>query len=157
MTLLRFLVFLALGLWLGAILFFGIAVAPTAFAVLPTHALAGEVVSGSLAKLHTLAFICGGLLLILFLLSGKLRGHGAAGLAKIVLVVVMLGCTAYTQYGVGKTMLNLRTQMGKIDDVPKNDPRRIEFNRLHKYSEAAEHVVFFCGLGVLLLASRRVS
>ena len=157
MTFLRFLVFLALGLWLGAILFFGIAVAPTAFAVLPTHALAGEVVSGSLAKLHTLAFICGGLLLLLFLLSGTLRGRGAAGIAKIVLVLAMLGCTAYAQYGVGKTMLNLRTQMGVIDNVPKNDPRRVEFNRLHKYSEAAEHAVFFCGLGVRLLASRRVS
>ncbi|HUO60304.1 MAG TPA: DUF4149 domain-containing protein [Candidatus Acidoferrales bacterium] len=157
MTLLRFLTFLALGLWLGAILFFGIAVAPTAFAVLPTHALAGEVVSGSLAKLHTLAFICGGLLLVLFLLSSTLRGRGAFGAIKILLVVVMLASTAYAQYGVGKKMLALRNNMGVIDNVPKNDPRRVEFNRLHRYSEAAEHVVFFCGLGVLLLASRRVS
>ncbi|HVP64105.1 MAG TPA: DUF4149 domain-containing protein [candidate division Zixibacteria bacterium] len=157
MTFLRFLVFLALGLWLGAILFFGIAVAPTAFAVLPTHALAGEVVSGCLAKLHTLAFICGGLLLIVFLLSGTIRGRGVSGVAKIVLVLVMLGCTAYGQYGVGKKMLALRNGMGVIDNVLKTDPRRVEFNRLHKYSEAAEHTVFFCGLGVLLLASRRVS
>src|ERR1043166_7406491 len=36
---------LMLTVWLGAMIFFSVAVAPSAFAVLPTRALAGQVVS----------------------------------------------------------------------------------------------------------------
>src|ERR1700740_764492 len=66
-TLFHSIVYLALGLWLGALVFFGAVVAPTAFRVLTPlfaneaqvfHA-AGLVVGGSLVALHWMGLLCG--------------------------------------------------------------------------------------------------
>ncbi len=148
---------LALGLWLGAIVCFGVIVAPTLFAVLPTHNLAGLVVSSALAKLHIGAFLCGGVFLLAMLFYRALGGKSSLSIVQILLVLVMLGCTAYSEYGVSRRLNALKAEMGVIDNVPRTDPRRVAFNNLHRYSEGLEHVVLGCGLVTLLLASRRVS
>ena len=51
MTFLRFLMLLALVVWLGALIFFPV-VAQTSFTVLPSAHLAGLVVRGTLLTLH---------------------------------------------------------------------------------------------------------
>jgi len=156
-NLLRFLMLLALGLWLGAILCFGVIVAPTLFATLPTRDLAGAVVSAALAKLHMVGFICGGVFLLALLAYRALKGKVSLAFLQVLLVIVMLACTAYSEFGVGRRMNALKNNMGVIDNVPHEDPRRVAFNHLHKYSEDLEYAVFGCGLVTLLLASRRVS
>ena len=50
--------------------------------------------------------------------------------------------------------MNLRTAMGVIDMVPQQDARRVEFNRLHVWSERLEGSVFFCGVALLYLVVR---
>ncbi len=42
----------------------------------------------------------------------------------------------------------LRQQMGVIDDVPHDDARRVEFNRLHVWSTRMEGSVLLLGTGV---------
>ncbi len=51
MSFVRFLMLLSLVVWIGGIIFFAFVVAPTVFkpSILPTHQLAGNVVSRSLA------------------------------------------------------------------------------------------------------------
>ena len=46
-------------------------------------------------------------------------------------------------------MNGMRLGMGDIDQIPQTDTRRVEFNRLHKYSTILEESIFFLGLGAL--------
>ena len=158
MSLLRFLAILALALWVGGIFFFAAVLAPTVFGVLPTRALAGVVVSHSLAALHWIGLVCGVVFLIASMLHAKRHDGSAEPLAaRHVLVVLMLAITLYSQFGLGKRMLRLRDEMGTIDLVAKDDPRRVEFNRMHHWSTRLEGAVFFFGVGALFCASRRLS
>ena len=65
---LRILSALALALWLGAMVFFSAAVAPTAFSVLPDRTLAGNVVNGTMRTLHMIAYVAGGVALATYAL-----------------------------------------------------------------------------------------
>jgi hypothetical protein len=56
---LRFLMLLALIVWIGGILFFAFVEAPTLFTVLPSPQMAGNVVSPTLSKLHWIGLIAG--------------------------------------------------------------------------------------------------
>ena len=75
MSLLRFFMLLALVIWIGGIIFFAAVVAPTLFKVLPTHQLAGAVVSRSLGILHWMGIVCG----IVFLITSMLNSYSARG------------------------------------------------------------------------------
>jgi len=67
MKLLRFLMLLALAIWLGGLIFFPV-VAQTAFSILPSSHLAGEMVRDSLRELHWMGFVSG----VVFLASSLL-------------------------------------------------------------------------------------
>jgi hypothetical protein len=158
MTFLRFVMLLALVVWIGGIIFFASVVAPTVFSVLPTRALAGAVVSRSLTALHYIGLVSGVVFLVASMLHSRLSSGSAEPLAtRHVLVFVMLLITLYAQFGLGARMLKLRDSMGQIDSIAQTDSRRIEFNRLHHWSTRLEGTVLFLGLGVLYLASRRLS
>ena len=79
-TLFHSLVYLALGVWLGALVFFGAILAPIAFSQLPPlfpnpasgiHA-AGMVVGSSLVRLHWMGLVCGLIFLAVLILA---RAH----------------------------------------------------------------------------------
>jgi hypothetical protein len=44
--------------------------------------------------------------------------------------------------------------MGTIDLVPHDDPRRVQFNRMHVWSTRMESTVFFLGLALFFLEVR---
>ena len=46
----------------------------------------------------------------------------------------MILLTLVSMFGVGARMQVLRQQMVMIDEVPQDDARRVEFNRLHVWS-----------------------
>jgi hypothetical protein len=79
-TLFHSLVYLALGIWLGALVFFGAILAPIAFSQLPPlfatpaagiHA-AGLIVGGSLVRLHWMGLLCGVVFLVVVVVA---RAH----------------------------------------------------------------------------------
>ena len=154
MTFLRFLKVLSLGLWVGSIFFFAAAVAPGAFSVLPSHYLAGLLVSRSLASLHWLGVLCGLVFLLCSLLIALFEGGPTPFHKSDLLIVVMIGITLLTHYTVEKKMLRLRESMGVIDTIAHDDPRRVEFNRLHKYSTGMEESVFVCGLVLMYMRAK---
>ena len=49
---------------------------------------------------------------------------------------------------------SLRAEAGVIDNVPLDNPLRMEFNRLHLWSERFEQAVFLLGLAALFLTAR---
>jgi len=113
---------------------FFIAVAQSAFAVVPSREAAGSLVGRTLAILN----YCGIGISIVALLTSFIVPAGTRKiviwLERVLLVVFGLAC-AIAQFVITWWMLLLRTEMGRpIDEVAADDPLRIQFNNLHEYS-----------------------
>jgi hypothetical protein len=154
-TLFHSLVYLVLGLWLGALLFFGAVLAPIAFSQLPPlfatpaagiHA-AGMIVGGSLVRLHWIGLFCGLIFLVVLVLA---RAHYRTIIPQALLVLVMMLLTAYSQFSIIPRMDTARDSVGgNVDAVAANNPGREIFDRLHQQSVHVEALVLLCGLGAL--------
>jgi hypothetical protein len=147
---------LLLAVWLGSMIFFSFAVAPTAFAVLPTRELAGAVVTSSIGKVEMLGLIIGPLLLILQLTAWRSRNATAQTRAlRVILLLMMIAAAAASRFWVSAKLVALRHAMGGlIDDVPITDPLRIEFNAMHGYSVGLMGACMIAGFAVLFLTVR---
>ena len=157
MSILRFLMLLSLVVWLGGLIFFAFVVAPTAFKVLPTHHLAGSVVTRSLGALHWMGIVSGIVFLTTSMIYKRLTvGAAHPFAARHLLVYVMLALTCISQFVIMAKMTALRTAMGEIDKVPVSDPMRVAFNQLHVWSTRVEGTVLMCGLIVLYLVARKL-
>jgi hypothetical protein len=154
LTVLRFLKFLALALWIGSIFFFAAVVAPTLFSVLPTRNLAGIVVSQSLSSLHWIGIACGLVFLICSVLLALIEGGPTPFHQRDFLMIVMLLITLGTHFGIERKMNSLKAEMGVIDTVSQDDPRRVQFNSLHKWSTKLEGSVLLFGIVLLFLEVR---
>ena len=134
MNILKDLRTLLLGLWLGSACFFSFAVAPGAFAVLPQRDLAGSMVSRTLLIVNLSGIIIG---IILFLATFIKQPNIKAWklwTERILLILLAAAC-AVGQFVIAFWMSSLRGQMGKpVDEVPLEDPLRIQFDQLHQYS-----------------------
>lgn len=125
---------LLLGLWLGAAVFFSFAVAPGAFAVLPSRELAGAIVSRSLMIINLSGLVIG-----LILLATSFAGAGAANrfalwTERITLLLLTASC-AIGQFVIALWLRFVKAEMGKpIDEFAADDPLRLKFNNLHEYS-----------------------
>jgi len=156
MAFLRFLMLLALIVWIGGIIFFSFVEAPTLFMVLPTTRMAGDVVSASLGKLHWIGLIAGTVFLVCSLLYEQLKQGKLHPLAaRYVFVFLMVLLTAYSQFSITSRMRDLRVEMQSATNLAANDPRRLEFDRLHAWSTRVEGTVLFLGLGVVALTARK--
>jgi Domain of unknown function (DUF4149) len=156
MWFMKFLMLLALIVWIGGIIFFAFVEAPTLFVVLPTH-LAGNVVGVSLTKLHWIGLVAGITFLLCSLLY-NLRNHAKLKLfgATHIFVLLMLVSTAVSQFSITYRMRQLRATMDTGDfPTPPFSVLRAEFDRLHVWSTRLEAGVLFLGLGVVILTARR--
>src|SRR5580704_143018 len=137
MSLVRFLMLLSLVVWVGGITFFAFVVAPTVFhpGILPSRQLAGAVVSRSLGILHWIGLGSGVVFLVTSMIDSQVvSGVPALFSARNLLVCAMIVLTLISMFAISTRMLDLRNQMVLIDDVPHDDARRLEFNRLHVWS-----------------------
>ncbi len=155
MNFLRFLIFLSLAVWLGALFFFPV-VAQTSFSALPSALLAGLVVRGSLLKLHWIGLSSG----IVFLVSSLLYNRMLLGRMRVlalshILMLTMLALTALSQFRIIPQMETLRRAAGEINALATSDPVRAHFDSLHVWSTRVEETVLVLGVFVLYLASKR--
>ncbi|HST12141.1 MAG TPA: DUF4149 domain-containing protein, partial [Terriglobales bacterium] len=126
MSILRFLMFLSLAVWVGGIIFLSFVEAPTAFHVLPSRHMAGTVVGHSLGILHWMGLFAGVVFLgCSMLLSSLTTGSAQPFAARHVLICLMLLLTVVSQFGISPKMATLRAQFGDIDTVPAADPGRM--------------------------------
>jgi len=148
---------LSMIVWLGGLIFFSFVVAPTVFAVLPTHHLAGNVVSRTLTLLHWMGIVSGLVFLVCSMIYTRLStGEANPFATRHVLVYFMLGLTAISQFKLFPKMDALRKSMGEIDSVPLTDPARILFDSLHVWSTRLEVGVFLLGLVLVYLVAQQV-
>ena len=151
-TFLRGIEFLSLGLWLGAGAFLSFVVAPGAFSILGNRDAAGLMVGYSLARLHFAGIFLG----LLFLVARLIRTRDFASFttAAALCVVLMVLLTSLSQFTVSNRMELLKKQMVSVQNTPEDDPRRVEFNRLHHRSVAFEGAVLLLGFAGLFLLVR---
>ncbi|MBV8208331.1 MAG: DUF4149 domain-containing protein [Acidobacteria bacterium] len=148
MAFLRFLMLLALVVWVGGLVFFSFVEAPALFRLVPAH-LAGLVVARSLTALHWMGMAAGAV----FLASAAFASRG---ISKPALVVAMIALTAILQFGIMRRMEALRAAVpnGDISALAIQDPARQQFDRLHGYSTWFEGGVLLLGLITILLVAR---
>lgn len=126
-----------LSAWLGATLLFAAVVAPAAFRVLPSRALAGSLVGAVLPVLFWAGVFVGALAFLS--LRQRAAKRWALG-AALLLASTSLGA----ELVVGREIGRLRSAIGPdLEAVPASDPRRMAFGRLHGISVA------LLGLGML--------
>jgi hypothetical protein len=156
MNFLRFLMLLALSVWLGGLIFFPV-VAQTAFSTLPSTHMAGLVVRSSLLKLHWMAFGFGFAFLASSLMYNRtMHGSFRAFEFRHLLVVLMLAFTAISQFKIIPRMDTLRASAGEIASLSSDNPIRLQFDSLHVWSTRIEQTVLVLGLIVLYSTSRRI-
>ena len=152
-TLLRTLLYLALIVWIGAEIFFPVVAAVT-FGSLPgvTHT-AGSIIGELLRILHGMGIVCGLVLLALLALAPAWNIYKPKSvLAPMVLVVLMLACTAFSQYIIIPAMERDRAAAGgAIDTSDSTNPTTIHFNKLHNRSEHVEEVTLLFGIATVVL------
>lgn len=154
MSILRFLMFLSLVVWIGGLIFFAFVLAPTAFQVLPDTHLAGNVVGRALGKLHWIAIISG----VVFLLSSLLYSSLTQGTAHVfamrhILICLMLALTLFSQFWIIPHLDTLRAQVGDFAQVPLTNPARVQFDALHVWSTWVEGAVLVLGLVAVFLTA----
>ncbi|HEX4156624.1 MAG TPA: DUF4149 domain-containing protein [Acidobacteriaceae bacterium] len=152
-TFLRILRLYCLAAWVGGLLFF-IVVAGIAFKFLPTPHIAGIVVRNSLLAIHSIGIYAAIVYIIstLALLALQRDSHPTRAI-EVVLAVIMLGLTFYSQLSIMPRMETDRLTLGgDITKAPPSAPALHDFNRLHSLSVKLESAVLLEGLVLLALA-----
>lgn len=158
-TILRTISLLLLGLWIGAAIFFSAAVAPNVFNVLRgaelTNAstLAGSVVTRLLAIINQAGFEIGLFVLVVsfFTTRGQRPLRRFAGMLSLAIMAIMTGLGHWV---IAARMATLRAALQlPIDQLIPTDPRRIEFDKLHRYSVTLLSIAMIAALVAFILRS----
>ena len=145
---------LLLSIWLGSAVFF-IAVAQSAFAVLPQRELAGAMVSRTLAILNFGGLAIAIVLILTSFIGAKNINRYSAWIERFLLLVVGAAC-GIGQFVIGLWLSMLRSQMAKpIDEVAADDPLRLQFDKLHTWSEWVLLIAMIAGVIAFFVIARR--
>lgn len=149
-TLLRAIILFLVVLWLGGVLFFPV-VAAAAFGTTNDTHLAGTIVRKCLLALHYEGLIAGALIALLLLVAQALGAFRRVAPA-VVVTLVMLALTAFSQFWIIPKMESYRIAAGGAIDVSaRTDPNTAAFNKLHALSERVEQGVLLGGLVLVVL------
>jgi hypothetical protein len=158
-TLLRTLLYLALIVWLGAEVFFPVIAAVTFTTLAPDTHAAGSIVGQLLRTLHWMGLISGLVALLLLAIAPTWRIYKPRSvLIPMVLLLLMIGATAYSQFGIIPSMERDRIAAGgAIDTSDTNSPQTIHFNKLHRRSTWVEEIVLLFGITTVVFVARAES
>lgn len=142
-----------LSCWLGVMAFFSFVVAPSAFKVLPTQHLAGQIVSRTLGVTEIIGLIIGGILLVLLLAA---RGRKTkVFLFELTAVALMTAAMAMSRV-VSGWMHDLRVQAGEgLYALPMSDPIRSSFDQFHKLSVGLTGFAIVAATVLIVMLARR--
>lgn len=138
-------------LWTGAAVLVVTTVAPAAFRVLPTRALAGALVGQVLPVLFIAGLLVGAVSLAL-----AARGSANAMLRRIGAAGMLAGCSV-AQFVIAPRIEALRGRIGpSVDALAITDPLRVAFGRLHGLSVLSLGVAMLFALLTLVGATLAV-
>lgn len=143
----RVALWLALAVWVGAVVFLSFVVAPTIFRTLPS-ATAGQVMGALFPSYYAVGAVAGVVALAATLVLWR---SGRAGAPLVVLVALMLGTTAYAGGVVQPRAAVLRPMLHTPDPA---EGVREEFDRLHRLAVGLNAGVLLLGLASIVVAAR---
>jgi hypothetical protein len=157
MVALRYAGLLALTLWVGGLIAIGAIGAPAIFDVLAARHVAGDrVIAGAifgeiLRRFHLLAYACGVVLLGTLLVRGIMGPRPIMFAVRLAVAFVMLLATAYSGLIVSAKIARTQAEIGAAapSSLAQEDPRRVEFGRLHAMSTGLAVVPILGGLFLL--------
>jgi hypothetical protein len=135
---------LALGLWVGALVFVSFVVAPAVFGTVPSET-AGTVMGAIFPRYY--AFTIGvGIVALLAALPLRSSARGSSWTAIVAMMVVMLGATAYAGLVVSPRARAIRPA---LHHEPVDGAVRAEFDALHRRAVQLNGLVLLLGLGAM--------
>ncbi|MGH8637415.1 MAG: DUF4149 domain-containing protein [Burkholderiales bacterium] len=150
---------LALVVWIGGLVALGTFAAPATFDVLGPHAdgraLAGTIFGETLRRFHLAAYICGAVLLT-SLAARRILGPRPRHFAiRLIVAVAIIGAAVWSGMVLSPQMAQARRTAGVSPSaLPAEDPRRVEFDRLHGLSGSLQLVPVLGGLALLFFELR---
>jgi len=84
-------------------------------------------------------------------LAALLFHRGPRFVPALVLLVLMLGATAFQAFVIEPKAAEIKTRIASFETTSKDDPLRREFSRLHGISAVCNLVVFVGGVALVLL------
>jgi hypothetical protein len=150
MNVTRFLLVLALALWLGGIIFFAAIGAPAVLHFVADRTVVGAIINQSVSKLHWMGVGCGAAYLIFsFLVPSSGRREPKSWTAPRIVLLVMIALALASQLAVLPAMAVLR---GATDPALVN-----KFARLHYWSVGLEVSTLALGLIALYQTVKRLA
>lgn len=137
---------LALGTWVGSVVFFSFFTAPTLFGALPRD-MAGRAVSAIFPRYYALGAVCGAVALLSGLLLGALQpAFGRLLACEIILLGLMTGIVVYAGRVVLPEAAQARLALPAIEGTPAFDGAKARFDSLHRRSVLLNGTVLLLGV-----------
>ncbi len=121
---------ICLSIFFGSSIFLGYITAPYIFKTLNSRNEAGNMVGALLHKFSMIGYITQ----ILMAIAGYILYLNRGGMIIFIIPLIILLLLLFSENLISKKMNNLKKRMGSIDEVSKEDPKRKQFNSLHKLS-----------------------
>lgn len=145
---------LSLSLWVGSIAFMSFIVAPTLFRELPKE-VAGDFVSKLFPSYYMLGYLCGSAAFLSLLLKGLF--DKPFPWFRLLLLVIMLGCTFYAGVKVHPEAHTVKVVLKSMEDGPEKEAKQKEFSQLHRLSVVLNSIVLLAGITVLCITAYKMT
>ena len=156
-ALLRFVHLLALGLWIGSIVFFSLVTAPGLFGALPRDQ-AGQAVSAIFPRYYAFGAACGLTALLSGLLLGARRvSWGRLLMIELALLALMTGIVLYSGRVVLPRASEARAALAEAREEPALESAQARFDALHRRSVLLNGTVLLLGLVAFAVAAAQRS
>jgi hypothetical protein len=160
MLALRYAALLAIVVWVGGLFALGAIAAPAVFDVaarhLPDPRLVGGAIFGEiLRRFHQVTYVCGAVIGLSLIARAVLGPRPPRFAIRTAIALLMLAATLYSGLVLTARIERLQQDLGVApSSLPENDPRRVEFGRLHGLSTTVQIVPLLGGLVLLFFESR---
>jgi hypothetical protein len=153
MFLLRYLYVVALVLWVGGLVVAGALVAPSVFGVLQAwnasqgRVLAGQVFGDVLLRLTWLSYAMGATMFVTLTLHRLLGARPVKYGIRVTIMGIMLVMMLTTGFYLIPEVNAIQAAVqGPVAELAASDPRRLQFNRLHGWSNILFSITAIGGL-----------
>jgi uncharacterized membrane protein len=156
MLVLRYGALLTLVVWVGGLVVLGGIAAPSVFDIIGTRSipdarlLAGAAVGEMLRRFSLVSYAAGAALLLTLVMRAILGPRPRRFAWRAAATVIMLATSVYAGVVVAGRINRLQHDIGAApSSLAQEDPRRIEFNRLHGLSMGLQLVPLLGGLSLI--------
>lgn len=159
MLVFRFATVLAIAVWIGGLLALGAIAAPAIFEVIAlrlgpdSRLLSGAVFGEILKRFHPVTYGCGAVILLGLIIRAVLGPRPRRFAIRLTIAIVMLAAAMYSGMVLSSRIDRVQEQIGATtaaSSLPADDPRRLEFGRLHGQSTLIQLVPLLGGVVLML-------